>query len=434
MNSEPIKGSEELAIALATPDARNYNVVPILHGEAGQGKSSLVSSIFKDVRCEILSASLQEPADFGGFPIPSESKDSIHYIPPSWALFEPGEEACIFCDDITGCNPSIQSALMRLFLEKRIGGTYVIPPSVKMVAAANPPEILGGAGHPLTLPLANRLLHIEFEMPSSTYATALENGEFPVTKLPQISAKQHSAMLLFWQMKYASFLRRFPTMISSKPNQDQNGGYGSAFASPRSIEMALRLATTADLLGIAPCQNGKRNPQASSVFLRLLQGSVGMAVAIAFSKFISEEEAASPNDVLFGNATIDYSKWRDDRIYLYFSSLAGELLKLENSGIGDIEFHLATIGMCEQIDKINACKKIDTCYASVRQLCKNGWLTRASAAANRIGELPAFKSATQKAFHDDSQLSRFVEAIELDSAAGESGNAERKRRRGRVSA
>ncbi len=427
MKIEEVLGVQELAICLATPDSRGYNLVPLLHGGAGIGKSSTVCSLIEGAHVEVLSASLYDPADFAGYPVPSADHSCIDHIPPRWATNE--KLSCLLLDDITCCMPQTQNALMRLILEKRIGSNYVIPPNVKMIASANPFEILGGGGHPLSLPLCNRMVHVHFEMPASTFANALENGGFPKVRIPEIDPKKHAVILKFWNLKFASFIRRYPSMISSKPDQDHNSAYQSAFASPRSIEMALRLAATADILGLAPTMSGKNNPNASDVFLKLLQGSIGTAVAVAFSRYILEEEAPTAKDVLSGKESIDFSKWAEDRVYLYFSSLASELIRMQSS-LGDVELHIANLAMCKQISALNSLKRIDCCYATVRHLCSENWLTKASMSANRIGETKSFSAAMNDAFKDDSQLAQYVEAIEADGLL----SSERKARRGRVSA
>ncbi len=408
MQTEQILGVEELAIAVSTPDKNGYNIVPILDGEIGHGKTATILSLFKNFsRCEVLSASLYDAADFSGYPVPSEDRSSVMHLPPSWGLFEPDEKSCLYLDDLTLTHPSVMNALMRLVLEKRIGN-FLIPPSVKIVAASNSPAILDGAGHKLSRPLANRFFHVRFEMPVSSFISALE-GTFPEIHLPKIDPGAHAAMLKVWELKFAAFLRRFPTMMSSLPQEQEDDEYPNAFTTPRSISMALRLCASAELMNIGPRSEGSRNVKASSVFLRLLRGSIGTVTAIAFASYLTQDATAAPSEVLLNDAKVDYRILKDDQIHLFFACLAGELMKLESD---EVQFHIASLSMLENIQRLDEAKKIDTGYVSVRTLSQNGWLTKAAAAAHRLGELESFRKATQAAFRNDSQLAQFVEAIE----------------------
>jgi MoxR-like ATPase len=67
----------------------------------------------------------------------------------------------LFFDEISTAPPAVQAALLRVVLEREVGDLS-LPPSVSIVAAANPPERTVG-GWDLTAPLANRFCHLQWE-------------------------------------------------------------------------------------------------------------------------------------------------------------------------------------------------------------------------------------------------------------------------------
>jgi MoxR-like ATPase len=73
----------------------------------------------------------------------------------------------LFIDEITTCMPQVQAALLRVILHRKVG-TKVLPPRVRIVAAANPPDEISG-GFQLTPPLANRFCHIVWEMTPAAF-------------------------------------------------------------------------------------------------------------------------------------------------------------------------------------------------------------------------------------------------------------------------
>ena len=85
--------------------------------------------------------SVREPSDFMGLPF--EDDGTVRYTVLSWAQWcAHAERALLFLDDLTTAPPSVQRAMLRI-LQERVVGEFVLPPSVAIVAAANPASVAG---------------------------------------------------------------------------------------------------------------------------------------------------------------------------------------------------------------------------------------------------------------------------------------------------
>jgi hypothetical protein len=102
---------------LLTPGLNNRMGIPAVYrGKPGVGKSSVITQVVNDLgmHCEIVLASVREPSDFLGLPIPSKGGKGVEYAPPQWArrAAEAGD-AVVFFDEINTAPPSVQAALLR---------------------------------------------------------------------------------------------------------------------------------------------------------------------------------------------------------------------------------------------------------------------------------------------------------------------------------
>ena len=163
-----------------------------------------------------LIASIHDPTDFSGLPIHHEGQ--VRYAIPEWVnQFSQDGDGLLFLDELTTAPPSVQAALLRVVLERRVG-FHPLPNGVRIVAAANPPDMITG-GWELSPPLRNRFVHLNWEMPARVYLEGLQNGWEKAT-LPQIDPAQHEKLLPTWKVKVAAFLKRTPNLLSSSPDDD----------------------------------------------------------------------------------------------------------------------------------------------------------------------------------------------------------------------
>jgi hypothetical protein len=144
---------------------------PLFWGKPGVGKTALIESLASAMGAMLITiiASIREPADFLGLPMP-DGKGGVIYAAPGWAraanaAAEKGQLVIVFIDEITTCAPAVQAALLRVVNEGWVGDIK-LHNNVVFVAAANPPEIAAG-GYDLSPPMANRWMHFEWNDPTA---------------------------------------------------------------------------------------------------------------------------------------------------------------------------------------------------------------------------------------------------------------------------
>src|SRR5258708_11689523 len=167
--------TEALALAISA------GVPVVLWGSPGTGKTSVGRALAEDLDwpLEVVIGSIREPADFAGMPIVVNG--GVRMAPPAWAirLAESGV-GLLFLDELTTSPPAVQAAMLRVVLE-RVVGDLALPPGVRVVAAANPPEE-AAEGWDLAPALANRLVHLDWPVNARAVANGLAVG-FPAPAL-----------------------------------------------------------------------------------------------------------------------------------------------------------------------------------------------------------------------------------------------------------
>lgn len=399
------KGARELLIALQTPSPKGHMGIPcLLWGAPGEGKSSFVESLSReDFPVVTLIASIHDPTDFSGLPVHQNGK--VQFAPPEWVFaFEPSGQGILFLDELTTAPPSVQAALLRVVLERKVGFRD-LPKGVRVVAAANPPDIVTG-GWELSPPLRNRFVHIQWELSGEDYLQALREG-FACPELPPIDPEAHRESQSFWKMIVEAFLKRNPNLVRTSPSSD-----GNAFASPRTWDYAIALMASCDLLGKAP----KPGKEGSEEFLNLLEGCVGRGVAIAFVQFLRELRLPDPEEVLSGNSEVDVRTMRDDELFVLFSALAATLAKWVQRD-NFLDAMLRFLSLAEQICGIN---KTDTIYVHMRQVARGRLLHQAITKAVSEGRLEEVQKAMERTF-EATPLKDFVNMLTSKEVRGTDG-------------
>jgi len=154
----------------------NGGLPVIMWGPPGIGKTAMLEQVSQEMgRGDpiVLILSIIEPQDVGGIPYvdkpPARAKKaagkgrSFDYARPKW-LDHLGDNGILFLDELTSAGPQTMAAALRV-LGERVVGFEKLPEGVAIVAAANPIEQAVG-GFELPPPLANRLIHIEWPIPS----------------------------------------------------------------------------------------------------------------------------------------------------------------------------------------------------------------------------------------------------------------------------
>jgi len=227
----PVKGSGQafLKALLATE-------VPILiWGPPGVGKTAAVQSLGRTLgmHVETVIASIHEPTDFSG--LPYVENGTARYAPPAWAVrLKEAGRGILFLDEISTAPPAVQAALLRVALERAVG-ELTLPQGVRVIAAGNPPEIAAG-GWDLSAPLANRFLHVQWELNTGEWC-----DEF-ITYWGNPPRLDHIDPNLWAQarVRVAGFIRfRGPKALLDVPKEESLRG--RAWPSPRTWDFASRV-------------------------------------------------------------------------------------------------------------------------------------------------------------------------------------------------
>ncbi|WP_018546556.1 AAA family ATPase [Streptomyces sp. LaPpAH-108] len=272
---------EALALAVTA------NQPVLLWGEPGIGKSAGMEQLAAalGVRLETVIASVHEPSDFAGLPVVGDdpATTGVPMAPPDWAvrLARTGH-GLLFFDELSSAPPAVQAALLRVVLERRVG-SLALPPSVRIVAAANPPASAADGWH-LSPPLANRFVHLDWTHDPRTVARGMA-GTWPETALPAVDPARASGAAARARGAISGFLTARPGLVHHMPKEAE--GRGRAWPSPRTWEMALRL------LAAGYASGARAEARAAA-----LMGAVGEAAGIELLSYLENLDLPDPDRVL----------------------------------------------------------------------------------------------------------------------------------------
>jgi hypothetical protein len=335
-------------IALFTPGLNNRWGLPLLFwGEPGVGKSKRIETfaLYLQLTMYTLIASIREPSDFGGLPIPVErgKKTFIEYTPPGWAadIEIDGEgRGVVFTDEITTCAPAVQAALLRMILNGSLGD-YELPFGVRFIAAANDTQDAAG-GWDLSPPLANRFGHVRWDTSdladgwcdwltganqTSKIDDLLEqwDGEGDLPDVKDIAgmgtpstfdpAEEERRVLREWPEAFAkakgtvaSFINARRDLLHQMPKAG-SANRSRAWPSPRTWEMATR--------ALAGCFVHKADENLTN---DMIEAFIGHAAAVEFQTFRAKLDLPDPAEVLDGKVKFEHVPTRLDRTVAVMSS------------------------------------------------------------------------------------------------------------------
>ncbi|MGW4054624.1 AAA family ATPase [Streptomyces sp. NPDC004779] len=281
--TEPAANPQLEALALAV----TANQPVLLWGEPGIGKSAGMEQLAAalGVRLETVVASVHEPSDFAGLPVVGDdpATTGVPMAPPDWAVrLATTGHGLLFLDELSSAPPAVQAALLRVVLERKVG-SLALPPSIRIVAAANPPSSAADGWH-LTPPLANRFVHLDWTHDPRTVARGMA-GTWPETVLPGVDPARISGAIARARGVISGFLTARPGLAHHMPSAAE--GRGRAWPSPRTWEMALRLLATGYASGAG------RDAQSAALI-----GAVGEAAGIELVSYLEHLDLPDPDRVL----------------------------------------------------------------------------------------------------------------------------------------
>jgi AAA domain (dynein-related subfamily) len=392
------KGAEALLIALNTPSFNGTIGIPaLIWGKPGEGKSSFLEGLSqRNFPVLTLIASIHDPTDFSGLPIVHD--DKVRYAMPEWIeIFEENGTGILFLDELTTAPPSVQAALLRVVLERKVG-FHDLPKNVRIVSAANPPDLMTG-GWELSPPLRNRFVHLQWELSASVYKEALING-YQKADLPYINEEDHAEMLTQYKLLLHAFLERNPNLLTSSPDLDRYG-----FASPRSWDYAVRLMASCSVLGLAPMGDNRTDAR---VFLELLAGCVGDGIAANFVGFLKNLKMPSPQKVLDRQEDANLKNLNESELFLLFTGFRALLRKdLPNEQL--LSRGKVLMVLVNQVAELN---RKDIIFPAMRQLAKDEhFLARMIASTANDPKTRQEVMAFVKGFFSDEGFNDYVNVL-----------------------
>ena len=228
------------------------NVPVLVWGQPGVGKTAYLETFGtrNAFQVETVVGSIREASDFLGLPI--EVDGQVRYAPPSWAeRLAKASKGLLFLDELTTAAPSVQRAMLRILQEREVG-EMTLPPTVALVAAANPPAVAVD-GWDLAAPVANRLMHLDWHFDADAWLDGV------VTDFAYIDPPSLEAMLgvrtdvdaIRVKGAVTAFLKARPDLQLTLPSDPALAGKG--WPSPRSWTNAMAVLAELD-----PSRRGRR--------------------------------------------------------------------------------------------------------------------------------------------------------------------------------
>lgn len=302
------------AVAIAV----QANLPVLWWGNPGVGKTNMLRQLARalGVPIEVLIASIHEPSDFGGLPVPDLSTKTLWLAAPGWAVRinaeavkHKGLGGILVFDEISTAPPAVQAALLRPVHEGVVGDT-VLCPNIARVAAANPAEVAAG-GWELALSLANRFVHIYFQTDSKSWCDGMVSGSWEAPAFPKLpegwqkhKPKQNALI--------ASFIKARPSLLEKLPGTEETG---KAFPSPRTWEMTATLLAACASVG----------QEESALALTLAAGSVGTAAAGEHFTWRKALDLPDPEELLKNPKKLKLPE-RPDMAYCILTSVVAAVL------------------------------------------------------------------------------------------------------------
>jgi hypothetical protein len=280
----------------------------------GTAKSRINEAIDRALgyKTETFIASIHEPPDCGGYPVPMNGR--LQFLPAPFvyralANAEKGLITAIFFDEFSCAGRAMQAALLRPILEGWFGDIQLPEEYVCYGAAANPPDSAAD-GHEMSAPAANRFCHIKWDLELKVWAEGMLSG-FKDPQVP-ILPKNWEKEIVQARAMIISFVQALPNNFHTL--NATNGG--EAWASPRTLDMASRLLAASRSLG---------NKDTSSLSIELLSGCIGEGVTRELVAYVADKDLPNPEDLIKDPKKFKPSN-RGDVNFAIFNSVVAAVL------------------------------------------------------------------------------------------------------------
>lgn len=203
--------------------------------------------------------------------------------------------------------PATQAALLRVIFDRWVGDIQ-LPPDIRIVAAANPPEESAG-GWDLPAPMANRFLHLDWTPYLAGWIEGMQSGNW--LNGGAFSGKRiegYEVHVPQCRVLVSAFVKAKPDLLLKVPSDAINAG--RAWPSPRSWDMLARIWAA-----------GRQGGANQDVMLEVARGCVGEGPGIEFVNWIRDLDLPDPEEVLANPKSFKLPK-RGDQQYAVLSAIA----------------------------------------------------------------------------------------------------------------
>lgn len=166
------------AIARVLPMLIKLRRPAFIWGSPGIGKSQVVKQVLDELKLEMrdVRLSLLDPTDIKGFPIPDLKAKLMRWLQAEFLPTDPKSKGVLFFDELNAAPQAVQAACYQLILDFQIG-SYTLPEGWSILAAGNRAGDRGVV-HTMPSPLANRLIHIDYDVSVADWdVKAMQDGK-----------------------------------------------------------------------------------------------------------------------------------------------------------------------------------------------------------------------------------------------------------------
>lgn len=331
---------------LYTPGVNGFWGLPVnFISPPGGGKTSMLEQAaaeFDLPECETFALSDRGEAAVGIVPVPHVVNGVMTLVcpRPEWTTrFDKTERGLVIIDELTSVAPALQPPLMGMFLAGRIGG-HTLPRGVRRLALSNPPDQAAN-GAALPLPLANRMGHLKWMMPTvEEHVQYMLRGAVSAARTRKLlremdedlgiedpsddaederdteedgaarfdGAAEEARVLKAWPAAWAqavgletAFLQAKGEMKYQMPEVG-SAQAGAAWPSDRTWEMATRAYTASIIHKLSE----EETEQAVEAF-------IGAGAASEFLSFVQEQDLPNTAHLLDGKVSFKHDTQRVDR-------------------------------------------------------------------------------------------------------------------------